>query len=340
MPAASLDDFMALNDQLAALVEAGVPLDVDLGTRSEAAATLERINAAVARRVSQGASLTSALDTDDRLLTPSYRSLVRLGLRSENLAAGLVGSNRLAASAQQSRQATRLALIYPLIVCTLAFVGLIGFCLFFVPVLQNTYRSMRIPVGTGLQTLQSLRSTLPYWASAVPLAALLVVGWRIQSRSPRWPVLPGTARAMIEQRAANFADAVATLIDSGVPLPEALRLAADSWNDASQNSATRLLAAAIEQGQAIGDSSLVAAPFPPFLRWALVGSEPITGCAIALRTAAKVYRQSAARRQRRLQVVVPMAIGLALGGTAALLYGLALFVPVIEMLRGLAAGTS
>ena len=47
----------------------------------------------------------------------------------------------------------------------------------------------------------------------------------------------------------------------------------------------------------------------------------------------------ATRRQRRVQAVVPRVIGLALGGTAALLYGLALFVPVIEMLRGLAAGT-
>src|SRR5437588_6148565 len=130
MPTASLDEFMALNDQLAALVEAGVPLDMDFGPPAEAAATLERINALIARRVSQGASLTAAIETDDKLLTPSYRSMVQLGLRSENLATGLMSSNRLAASAEQSRQATRLSLIYPLIVCSLAFVGLIGFCLF------------------------------------------------------------------------------------------------------------------------------------------------------------------------------------------------------------------
>src|SRR5262245_36380701 len=140
MPTASLDEFMALNDQLAALIEAGVPLDVDLGRpRADTASTLERINALVARRVSQGASLASAIETDDKLLTPSYRSMVQLGLRSENLAAGLIGSNRLAVSAQQSQRATRLALIYPLIVCGFAFVGLVGFCVFFVPVLESTY---------------------------------------------------------------------------------------------------------------------------------------------------------------------------------------------------------
>jgi type II secretory pathway component PulF len=337
MATASLDEFMALNDQLAALVEAGVPLDVDLGPRTEAAATLERINALVARRVSQGTSLTSAIETDDKLLTPSYRSMVQLGLRSENLAAGLIGSNRLATSALQSRQATRLALTYPLIICCLAFVGLIGFCLFFVPVLEGTYANLRIPVRSGLQTLRSLRSTLPYWASVVPLAALVIVGWRVRSQSGSWQVLPGASHAVSDERAASFADAIATLLDSGVPLPEALRLSADSWNIASQSEATRLLAAAFQQGQSISESSLAVASFPPFLRWALVGSEAVTGRPRALRIAAKTYRQSAARRHRRLQVVVPMVIGLALGGTAALLYGLALFVPVVEMLRGLAA---
>lgn len=340
MPTASLDEFMALNDQLAALVEAGVPLDVDLGPRTEAAATLERINALIARRVSQGASLTSAIETDDKLLTPSYRSMVQLGLRSENLAAGLIGSNRLAVSAEQSQRATRLALIYPLIVCGLAFVGLIGFCLFLVPVLESTYRNLQIPVRTGLQTLQSLRSSLPFWASAVPLVTLIVAGWRLRSGPRVSPVLPGTAKANFEERTANFSDALATLLETGAPLPEALRLAADNWNDASMRERTRLLAATFDQGQAINESSLVVDRFPPLLRWALVGSEPITARDRALKTASKIYRQSATRRRRRLQVIVPMVIGLALGGTAALLYGLALFVPVVEMLGELAGKAS
>jgi type II secretory pathway component PulF len=336
MPTASLDEFMALNDQLAALIEAGVPLDIDLGPPSQTAGTLERINALIARRVSQGASLSAAIETEDKLLTPSYRSMVQLGLRSEDLAAGLIGSNRLAASAEQSRQTTRLSLIYPFIVCCLAFVGLIGFCLFFVPVLQSTYVSMRLPAGAGLQILQSLRRTLPYWASAVPLTALVIAGWRTRSR-PRWRVLPGTRKAAFDERSATFADAVATLLETGLSYAESLRVAADAWNEASKIEATRLLAAALDQGQTISESSLSAASFPPFLRWALVGIEPVTGRARALRTAASVYRQSAARRRRRVQAVVPLVIGLALGGTAALLYGLALFVPVIEMLRSLAA---
>jgi type II secretory pathway component PulF len=337
MPTASLDDFMALNDQVAALVEAGVPLDVDLGPRHDTAATLERINALVARRVSQGATLTAAIESDDKLLTPSYRSMVQLGLCSEDLAAGLKASNQLATSTLQARQATRLALIYPLIVCCFAFVGFIGFCLYFVPVLQSTYGNMRIAAGSGLRTLESLRTALPYWALGVPLTALALAGWRIKSRSRFRPLLPGSSLVVLRERAANFAENVATLLDSGLSLPESLRLATDTWDDASRKESTRLLAAALDQGQ-VSESSHLIASFPPFLRWALISSEPTIERVRALRIAARVYFRSAARRHRRLQVIVPMVIGLALGGTAVLLYGLALFVPVIQMLRGLATG--
>ncbi len=330
MSTASLDDFMALNDQVVALIEAGVPLDLDLGPPREVAAKLERINAAVARRVSQGASLTTAIENDDKLLTPSYRSMC-----SENLAAGLRSSNQLATATLQSRQTTRLALIYPLIVCCFAFVGLIGFCVYFLPVLESTYGSMRIAAGSGLQTLESLRATLPYWASAVPLAALVIAGWRINSRSGFRPLLPGSSQAVLQQRAANFAESVATLLESDVPLPEALRLTADAWTDASCHDATQRLAAALGQGP-VAESSHMIASFPPFLRWALISSQPVVERSRALRIAARVYRHAAARSHRRLQVVIPMVIGLALGGTAVLLYGLALFVPVIQMLRGLA----
>ena len=45
------------------------------------------------------------------------------------------------------------------------------------------------------------------------------------------------------------------------------------------------------------------------------------------------------RDVERLKLALPGLLELAIGGTAALLYGLALFIPVVEMLRGLAAPT-
>src|SRR5690349_13193108 len=97
MKTATLDEFMALNDQLAALVEAGVPIDLDLGQRqSDVVSALERINAVVARRVSQGASLASAIESGDRIAPAAYWSLLQQGLRSGDLSSALSSSSRFA----------------------------------------------------------------------------------------------------------------------------------------------------------------------------------------------------------------------------------------------------
>jgi hypothetical protein len=53
--------------------------------------------------------------------------------------------------------------------------------------------------------------------------------------------------------------------------------------------------------------------------------------------AADIYRVSAARRQERLRTIVPLIACMVLGGSVTLLYGLALFLPVVQMLLGLAS---
>ncbi len=346
MEKATLDDFMSLNEQLAAAVEAGVPLDVDLGRDKQATATmLEKINALVARRVSQGSSLSAAIANDDAVITPGYRSLMQLGLSSGEFSKGLALSNRLGRTVDRAQYAGWLALFYPAIVCCVALVGMVGFCLYFLPVMEATHRGLEVPSGRGLRVLQMLRETLPYWAGALPVGLIIAAGWA-RSRSKNrtscagagplaW--ISGVSRTVSLERAANFSEATAALLQNGMPLAEAMRIAADSWNAAPLADATRTLAARLAQGQTNIDDSQLACAFPPFLRWSLLHSEATIGRVRALQTAAELYRREAEHRQERLRVVAPLVLAVVIGGGATLLYGLALFVPVVEMLRALAS---
>jgi hypothetical protein len=49
-----------------------------------------------------------------------------------------------------------------------------------------------------------------------------------------------------------------------------------------------------------------------------------------------MYRESAERRAARLRTLAPIVALVLFGGTVTLLYGLTLFVPVVELLRTLA----
>ena len=114
-------------------------------------------------------------------------------------------------------------------------------------------------------------------------------------------------------------------------------LAAGACGDAQLLDAAKSLAAAFAHGGVPGDDNAAAKQFPPFLRWALLHSEATTGRARALRMAADIYRQAAKRREERLRIVAPMVVCVVLGGGVTLLYGLSLFVPVVQLLRAMAS---
>lgn len=348
MDSATLDDFMALNDQLVALRKVGVPLNTGLGnTADDTAETLEKINVAMARRVSRGESLTDALDDAEQFVPTPYRCLVQFGLRSGDLSTALDGSHQLAEFVDESRHVVREAFFYPILVCCLAYGGIIGFCLFLVPTLVSMYESLEVPTGSALHVLQVVRNTMPYWIAIPPAILLAYAAWHLRRESQRdwsggqagrflaW--LPGMSRALFHQRCANFAAGLAALVAGEVPLEEGLRLAAGTCGDPRLNDGAQELAAAVEAGQLPGDDSPPATQFPPFLRWALLHSDETVGRAPALQMAADLYRESARRRAERLEVVAPIVVCVVLGGGVALAYGLALFLPVVELLKAIAS---
>jgi general secretion pathway protein F len=346
MQTTTLDEFMSWNDQLAAAIDAGVPLDLGLGgERGDAAGALEKINALVARRTSQGASLADAIQASDPAIPPAYRCLMQLSLSSGTPTAGLALSNQLARNVDKAWNLSRLALFYPALVCCLAFLGFVSFCFYFVPVLSETYNSLDIKQGEGMRALQLLRGTMPYWAVILPLGLIVSAEWirrrsrpldeRRRERLLDW--IPGVSRAMFDERAADFAETLAAMLQNGADFDAALQVSAGVWNNPSLSEATRSLALQTTTGPATPDAIQLASRLPPFLRWALLHSDETTGRVCALKAAADIYHRSAVRRQKQLRIVLPLTVAVVIGGVATLVYGLALFVPVIEMLRGLAS---
>ncbi len=346
MDTASLDDFMALNDQITALIRAHVPTGLELGSSGDqAAGTLEKINAAVARRVSRGESLADAIG-DEPTAPAAYRSVMQAGWRSGNVQQALDNSSRMAEAAEESSYRTRAAFFYPLLVCAFAAVGLTGFCLFIAPSLAGLYREFQIPESKTLRLLGSLEEAAPYLVIGGVLLlsliglALLVRGRHVGSQRAKgrqwWSDLTGASQTHFHQRCANFCEQLIALLDAGVSLAEGIPLAADACGDRTLEQGARAYAVAQSQRSGAASEERAARLFPPFLRWALWQTNESVQPAQALRLAASVYRESAQRRAERSRIVIPIAACVILGGGATLLYGLALFLPITELLQALA----
>jgi general secretion pathway protein F len=86
----SLDDLVALNEEMAALVRAGVPLDAgmaDLGY--DLPGKLGGLASQIGERLNRGESLPQILADDSRALPTVWRAVVESGLRSGDLPAAL-----------------------------------------------------------------------------------------------------------------------------------------------------------------------------------------------------------------------------------------------------------
>jgi type II secretory pathway component PulF len=345
MDTIELDSLMALNDQLLALKEAGVPIGAGV-SQFDLAHTLEKINTSIARRTSAGSSLAEALELDPTI-PQWYRGLIVSGLRSDNMDSALRDFAHVVDWEDEIRFAGRSAWFYPLIVAGLAYLGLIGFCLFLVPRLVDMYRGFEIQVGSGLKVLQTLRETLPIWVAIPPALLLIYLLWKSKPashsssssnlRSGLLSWLSGASEAMFEQRCAYFANSLASLDEGGTPFEKALGLAAGVCGEASLAEGARSVAGTISNGGAPDDDKTAADRFPPFLHWAVCQTDPAIDRGRALRLAASLYRESSIYSMRRARIIAPIVCLITLGGGVTLMYGLALFVPLVQMLKSVAS---
>ena len=196
-----------------------------------------------------------------------------------------------------------------------------------------------------MAAVTTLRRTLPYWVAIPPIGLVLLLAWTRwtsarparSGRTVRIPWLPGMAKVVREQRSARFATSLAGFLEAEAPLHESLRMAAVVWENEAFEQGTLALSASLERGQFPSNDTPFALALPPLLRWAIWHPDDTVGRTRALRMAAGVYREAAQRRVQRLHVTAPIVTCVVIGGGVVLLYALALFVPVAQLLQGLAS---
>jgi general secretion pathway protein F len=344
-----VEQLEALNAEIAALVRAGVPLDRGLlRAGEEVGGGLGRINQALGRRLARGEGLEEALRAEGDAIPPLYGAVVEAGARSGRLAIALEGLSGYLRSYAEARAAIGVALWYPVLVMSLAYLLFLGLVIVVIPRFIAAFESLGVVVAAPLRWLEWFGGLAAYWWPVGPvlLGVLLYGWWRSGSAAnfqhPSWSplrVVPWLGGLLADYESAGFADMLALLLEHRVPYPQAITLAADATGDPSMARGARTVAAEVERGRSPAEAVRDVPPgtFRPLLRWALTAG-PETGVLVdALRNLGPMYRKRAAFRAEKLQLFLPTLLMLALGGTATLVYGLALFVPLSSLLAGLAS---
>jgi type II secretory pathway component PulF len=283
-PAARLSaqDTALLSAQIAGLTGAGLPLAS--GLRALGAELprggLRRMLDAMARSLARGASLDEAIAAQGRALPPHLRGLVLAGQRTGRMGEVL---GRFAGYAQIGADVRRqlwLSLVYPIVSILFATVLLTFVLLFIVSGFERIF--VDFGIGLPLLSLILIQVSNGLWRSGPALAgvlggllaigglALLVIGpaarRSVISRIPlvgpvwRWTSL------------AEFCHLLGLLLESAIPLAEAVPMAGEGVVDADVRAAARALTHDLSRGEplatAIARRPLFRAGLGPIIAWA------------------------------------------------------------------------
>jgi type II secretory pathway component PulF len=339
-----LEELLALNEEIGALIRAGVPLE--LGLRQYGGSIsggLGRFSTRLADRISTGKSLQEAIDEEGDHLPGVYRAVVEAGLRAGRLPEALEALSVVARVLLKLHRQIIAALIYPAIVVTVMWLMSIAFAKLIIPRFLVTWDSLRLEPGPAMNMLAMIRETLPIWGFGVPVLAVVTLIWLrfagsqnsatpagrlVESRLHNFAWIPGVVQ---NYDYATFLKILALLVEHETPLHEALVLAGHSTGNRRIMADSTRIAEKLQSGESLQESLKHATRLPPFLRWMLRSGEENGKLNETLLLAADVYEKRASRRAELLRVVLPVTLTIFIAGSVTLLYGVMLFAPIREL---------
>lgn len=347
--AVTFEQLIALNDEMAALVRAGVPLERGLAALGrDLPGRSGRLAGLLARRMSAGETLPQILAAESETFPPVWRAVVEAGLRSGQLAGALESLSATARRTAELRKTIGAALLYPLLVVALAYGMFVFGAIGLAPRTFRAYQSLTGQSEPMLAGVAWLGENAWWWAPWTPLAAAMLVGiWWYRSASAAWSLgrrpkaaWPrrwfslrfGLGSVLGDERMAAFGEILGLLVKQQVPLPQAVPLAAEACGDAAMRGAAQRVADRLKRGELLAKRDDLPAGFPPVLGWLLMSRAQPSELARALARTAEGYRERAARTALGIAVYLPIGLTVLVAGTAVLLEALVTFLPVWRLL--------
>jgi type IV pilus assembly protein PilC len=228
-----IKDLAIFTQQLAALVEAGIPLIDAMHLLEEQVSnpSIRKALAVIRKDLFGGISLSEALTRHPRIFNPLFINLVQAGELSGSLDTMLVRlASMIEASAELERK-VKGALTYPGLLAATLSVVIMVIMIYVVPGFQGIYAktgsALPLPTQVLLGISDVIRST---YVGLLVGAAGLYAAYQVYRRSEAgrpvvdslWLRVPLFGRLILEQQANTFARAFGTVYGAGVPIVPAL----------------------------------------------------------------------------------------------------------------------
>ncbi|UCE89618.1 MAG: type II secretion system inner membrane protein GspF [Pseudomonadota bacterium] len=337
----SAADLAIITRQLATLSRAGLPLDEATSTvaRQTEKPRLKRLLLGVRAKVMEGHTLADGFKEFPHVFPDLYRSTVSAGEQSGHLDVVLERLADYTEQRQQLRSRIQLALFYPLILTTMAIVVVVGLLTYVVPEVVKVFEDtgQQLPLLTRILIAVSdfLRDNL-LWLVLLIGAALGTFSYLVKQPGPRHQIhrlylrMPLISRLVRGVNTARFARTLSILVASGVPLLEALRIAAEVMSNLPMRFAVEEAAHRVREGGSLSGALEQSGYFPP-MATNLIASGEVSG------NLEEMLERAAVNQERELETIISTLMGLMepvlilTMGAVVLVIVLAILLPIFDL---------
>lgn len=237
-------ELLAFNQELVVLLKSGMPivpvLDAILEHRLKAGGTFAQVLGQVREDVKGGAALSTALERHGKLFPPLYLASVRAGERTGEVPQTIRRYIMFLKRAEELRKKLISALIYPSILVVVAVLAIALLLIYVVPTFSHVYADSgsQLPLLTRLliNFTSALRSTVVVWLPGLIASLVALRSWSRseggRQRIDLWKLaLPVLGELFFGYSVSVFSRTLATLLGSGIPIVESLRMSLGTLNN-------------------------------------------------------------------------------------------------------------
>ena len=263
----SQEDLLVFFRQMAVMIKSGVPLSQalellaeNLNNKKFGANILD-----VSKRLGSGEELSTSLGNYPRIFSSMMIGLIEAGEAGGILSQVLERLASLIEAKSKIRGQIKGALIYPILILVLAVSVSLGLLIFIVPKFETMFSSMgaKLPALTSL--MLSLSRIVTTWSFAIGAPIVLFIGiyaFNISYATPSGRKLfdnlvlkiPLFGDLILKSEIAQLSDTLSTLINSGIPMVEAIDRCINASNNQIIKISLRKAISLITQGEELSTS--------------------------------------------------------------------------------------
>lgn len=337
----SVTDLALITRQLATLVRAALPIEEALRTVSQQTNRphIESMLLAIRSRIKEGYTLADALADFPHVFPELYRMTVAAGEHSGHLDVVLERLADYTETRQALRQKTQLALIYPVLLTTVAVLVVIALLTFVVPQVIQVFDTIdqELPILTIILITVSdfLRDNA--WVLIGGIAATAIIVSAILKRPrPKYAFhklllkLPVLGKLVQGMNTARFARTFSILAASGVPALDAMKISAKVLTNLPMRQSVEDAASRVREGAGIHKSLQHAGYFPPMTLHLIASGEASGNLDVML-------ERASASQEREVETLVAAFVALfeplliVIMGGVVLCIVLAILLPIFDL---------